>query len=498
MVGRINSVLFMSRTTGNGKFQKCHSPSFYTTFKYERHLCANSVDVASESVTGCYRLPLWHSTMKKDRSDDSPVWEDRSPHQSPRRSKRVPHNRNEKGRDPDRPDPDPLLYACATAECESISIAMKVPSDAAVSAVYIEGTVIETSDTGHMVPDCKNPRRSPLAAAVKKFQPTGMRSTPSPVIHSAQEMAVTAEALPNASKKKKNRLRMAGRRRKVWPLPDHSSNRKITNADGKALTDRLHSKESTEHVAKGEPFSTVNDESNGCAKPCETALRVPKTVATDDDPTAPRQPQSSSTSAAFPFFYIHGIKVSVVDADLKIFVVDLLTPEKCHEIVRRTDEHVARVERDYQIQLHHYWAASAGKASPMPSTEQSAACGSNKMPTKKTSDPIRGSSRPPVSRLAGIEGRNEAIVSVNVMGPPPTPRQTWRKLYTYTELDMPCREVPGLMHHPQDVVNGVLTDITNIIGLIENHLPFPLAQHLHPRSRDEPHLLKYQNIPNAK
>ena len=66
----------------------------------------------------------------------------------------------------------------------------------------------------------------------------------------------------------------------------------------------------------------------------------------------------------------------------------------------------------------------------------------------------------------------------------------WRTLYTYTKMDIPCCEVPGLTPIVQDVIEKVKAVIGFIFGEPR------LASLLAPRSWKEPHLLKYQQLPN--
>jgi hypothetical protein len=107
--------------------------------------------------------------------------------------------------------------------------------------------------------------------------------------------------------------------------------------------------------------------------------------------------------------------VTVLSAELKIFVVDLLSEEECNWILQHTERHVES------------------------------------------------------SALTGTE--------------------TWRKLFTHTQFDLPCCEVLPL----RPMTNQLLIQIRQLIG----HLfkARRAASRLGPRSWKEPHLLRYQKIP---
>jgi len=64
---------------------------------------------------------------------------------------------------------------------------------------------------------------------------------------------------------------------------------------------------------------------------------------------------------------------------------------------------------------------------------------------------------------------------------------TWRTLYTYTKMDLPCKEVKGLASR---ITNHIMNDIKKIVGEIYGKRAE--AMMLKPRSWKEPHLLKYQ------
>jgi hypothetical protein len=63
-----------------------------------------------------------------------------------------------------------------------------------------------------------------------------------------------------------------------------------------------------------------------------------------------------------------------------------------------------------------------------------------------------------------------------------------RKLYSYTQMDLPCNEVTDL--YP--TMDLIMHDIHEIIGVVYDQ-PEAAAQ-LRPRSWKEPHLLLYQNL----
>jgi hypothetical protein len=67
-------------------------------------------------------------------------------------------------------------------------------------------------------------------------------------------------------------------------------------------------------------------------------------------------------------------------------------------------------------------------------------------------------------------------------------RETWRKLYTYTSLDLPCCEVVTL----SGFINQILKDICKIIGDVFR-APKSAAR-LKPRTWKEPHMLRYQKV----
>lgn len=69
---------------------------------------------------------------------------------------------------------------------------------------------------------------------------------------------------------------------------------------------------------------------------------------------------------------------------------------------------------------------------------------------------------------------------------------SWRTLYTYTKMDIPCCEVPGLT----PIVEGLMSKVKSVIGHVFGRPS--AASFLEPRSWKEPHLLKYQKLSSAK
>jgi hypothetical protein len=67
---------------------------------------------------------------------------------------------------------------------------------------------------------------------------------------------------------------------------------------------------------------------------------------------------------------------------------------------------------------------------------------------------------------------------------------SWRTLYTYTKMDIPCCEVPGVTL----IVDEILRKVKGVIGYVFGRPR--LASAMIPRSWKEPHLLLYQKLPN--
>jgi hypothetical protein len=185
-------------------------------------------------------------------------------------------------------------------------------------------------------------------------------------------------------------------------------------------------------------------------------------------------------TATYPVFQVHGHRVTLIDSRLKILVVDLVTPEACDEIVRCTDRHVAQVERCRAMVVQHPSLTAAA----IPAIDQS--CPVIQAATKNVHE-----------TLASLDSVTDAA-SLSIL-PQSPPSMTWRKLYTYSEFDLPCHEVPGLMtSEGHGFVDQILLQVKLIIGGFESHRYKNLAYNLHPRSRNEPHLLKYHNLPGIK
>jgi hypothetical protein len=113
---------------------------------------------------------------------------------------------------------------------------------------------------------------------------------------------------------------------------------------------------------------------------------------------------------------IHGYKVTIVDEENKVFIIDLVSPETCKLIRRLADDHCAQAE----------------------------ACGN----------------------LAA----------------------SWRTLYTYSKMDLPCCEVKDLTNLANNIMAKVILIVGEIFGDRDG------VAKLRPRSWKEPHLLKYQAI----
>lgn len=126
-------------------------------------------------------------------------------------------------------------------------------------------------------------------------------------------------------------------------------------------------------------------------------------------------PDIVGSNHRFPFMTGLTPNITVLSAELKIFVVDLLSEQECDWILHHTEQHV----------------------------ENSVHLGT----------------------------------------------ETWRKLFTHTQFDLPCCEVLPL----RPMTNQLLIHIRQIIG----HLfkARRAASRLAPRSWKEPHLLRYQKVP---
>jgi hypothetical protein len=130
------------------------------------------------------------------------------------------------------------------------------------------------------------------------------------------------------------------------------------------------------------PFSELSVTANGNAK---TKVKSDKVVAAKDRPQD--QPRAHP-SPSFPTFYHFGKKVTMIDPNLMIFVIDMVPPEICDDIIGFTSRHVR-------------YMTATGNAD-----------------------------------------------------------KCWRSLYTYTKMDIPCAEVPGL----GDIMQRIMLSIVDIIG----------------------------------
>ena len=115
---------------------------------------------------------------------------------------------------------------------------------------------------------------------------------------------------------------------------------------------------------------------------------------------------------------INDCRVTLIDDERKVFVIDAVTPDMCDRIRTMTDDYV----------------------------------------------------------------RETALTHPN--------KQTWRTLYTYTKMDLPCGEVTGLM---KKAVDGIMKNVVSIVGTVYGNRK--AAAKLKPRSWKEPHLLHYQVLP---
>jgi predicted 2-oxoglutarate/Fe(II)-dependent dioxygenase YbiX len=67
-------------------------------------------------------------------------------------------------------------------------------------------------------------------------------------------------------------------------------------------------------------------------------------------------------------------------------------------------------------------------------------------------------------------------------------KTSWRTLYTYTKMDLPCCEVPNVT----DIAQTLITNVNGLLSFIFNT---PVA--LNPRSWKEPHFLRYEHASNT-
>jgi hypothetical protein len=66
--------------------------------------------------------------------------------------------------------------------------------------------------------------------------------------------------------------------------------------------------------------------------------------------------------------------------------------------------------------------------------------------------------------------------------------ETWRTLYSYTKMDLPCCEIKSVQRHTDRIMKLVAKIIGDVFGERK------AARSLHARSWKEPHLLRYQVV----
>jgi hypothetical protein len=115
-------------------------------------------------------------------------------------------------------------------------------------------------------------------------------------------------------------------------------------------------------------------------------------------------------------FHCKGVRVTMLDDDCKIFVIDLVPRSVTELILQMTEDHLRRAEVNKGV------------------------------------------------------------------------KETWRTLYTYTKMDLPCSEID----HLQIVTDEIVADVVEVIGEIFRDPD--AAKSLKPRSWKEPHLLRYQKV----
>jgi hypothetical protein len=132
------------------------------------------------------------------------------------------------------------------------------------------------------------------------------------------------------------------------------------------------------------PFSELSITANNNAE-TKVKIKPDKVVAVKDHP---QDQPSAHPSHSFPTLYSYGKKVTMIDPNLMIFVIDMVSPETCNVILSCTSRHVR-------------YMTATGNAD-----------------------------------------------------------KCWRSLYTYTKMDIPCAEVPGL----GDIMQRVMLGVVAIIG----------------------------------
>jgi len=68
----------------------------------------------------------------------------------------------------------------------------------------------------------------------------------------------------------------------------------------------------------------------------------------------------------------------------------------------------------------------------------------------------------------------------------------YRALYTYTKLDIPTREIPGVA----EIAASIMIDVCRVYAALYSQPQAAFA--LCPRSWKEPHILKYQKVPGKE
>jgi hypothetical protein len=161
-------------------------------------------------------------------------------------------------------------------------------------------------------------------------------------------------------------------------------------------------------IARNARPGSAKDGDCSCGK--RTEAKVPATAR-----RAPGAKNGATLPPTADIIEIEGVKVTRVDRQSAVFVVDLVPPQICDLILQLTNEHVLRSD----------------------------------------------------SQLG---------------------RATWRKLYTYTTMDIPCREVCFL----GDITDQIIESVVRIIGKLYGYPVVPAD--LRPRTWKEPHLLRYQKV----
>ncbi len=93
--------------------------------------------------------------------------------------------------------------------------------------------------------------------------------------------------------------------------------------------------------------------------------------------------------------------------------------------------------------------------------------------SSKTCNEIRRSASEHLQRVKDSHG----VVGAN--------GKSWRKLYTYTKMDLPCADVDDLPLMTNQILADIVSITRDVYGVSEEQAP------LRPRSGKEPHLLLY-------